>query len=774
MDVVEALGVLREAQGDGPTRWAGAGVDMEVPSSKGGALKQRNAGASLGLAARQREHEEFQMAERHVAAAVQSLVAALQRDALSVCEALLALRAGIGVSEDVVSKSLRVLASKLAAPAAPDAAVLREVPELALVVLTRHRDNVDVCTSSLQALSVVLPLVPRIALTSTVAETIVGVMQEYIGCQALQRYGFALFAATLTEGGEAAAAVAVAVGDGDEGVPAFSLKGGGLARILTRIGVADIALVAVGRHPGDANLVVDACRVMQSLALASREVKLLLAAGESAKQWVGVLNEARPGDAVALATLRMLASLVTDDPELQNAAGSAPGLFEALEHRLSSGDQTGATGLETDTAEAAEIFGLLCRLTARHAENKQRCLRPGILQRTVERCRLGAGGGRALAARLAAGGLLVNLCRDEGGRQGALEAGARDAARVLKDCDGNLRRCGMALEQLIVKGSHEDASRSRPADPERPSCGSAFDGLFATRRSVASPSSELSGSDGAAFDTRRSVVSPGSDGGVPGAKGGTAPQAGQAAHSLQLASFGGSTASRDDHIGCSSSSSSRAAPAKPPVKPPQQQQQQQRQMQQLRPRGPGFHRLPRRSVAKDPAADDFREDEQDDGGFLGEWVPTGFAARPEPHDLVLPKAPEAHVLGDTELQSKQQFSDEETFSPQPQAKSPRFNEFWGDFETELVSHVDPEKRRPLRDPGRSIKGTEDMRGKLAEVRTELRHESAQRTDCASATAAGGRQPAGSPGSSELDGGPVARDGAASDADAASLAAAGVW
>ncbi|CAE8605171.1 unnamed protein product, partial [Polarella glacialis] len=126
----------------------------------------------------------------------------------------------------------------------------------------------------------------------------------------------------------------IAASSPERGEAAFALRGGGLTRVLTRQGSAELALAAVGRHFADQALVVHACAVVQYLAPSSREVKLLVLTPEAFKLWVRVQSKAELGDLSAAAVLRLLASLVTDDEDAKATAGGAEGFLQVLHQRL--------------------------------------------------------------------------------------------------------------------------------------------------------------------------------------------------------------------------------------------------------------------------------------------------------------------------------------------------------------------------------------------------------------------------------------------------------
>ena len=180
--------------------------------------------------------------------------------------ALELLCASVGVSERVVSASLRVLAARLPS-LVQQLDFIQEVFAWSLAAVHRHVDSVDVCTFGTECLRISHGLMlssgtAPMRICSTEAEHIVAAIRSFPSCHALQRNGFAVLLQLLRcpdsfrvqESGEA-----------------IALPGGGLARILTRECVAEMALKAIG--PSDTELLHDVCQVLQILAASSRGVK---------------------------------------------------------------------------------------------------------------------------------------------------------------------------------------------------------------------------------------------------------------------------------------------------------------------------------------------------------------------------------------------------------------------------------------------------------------------------------------------------------------------
>ena len=180
--------------------------------------------------------------------------------------ALELLCASVGVSERVVSASLRILAVRMN-DMAPQLDLLQEVFAWSLAAVHRHVDSVDVCTFGMDCLQISYGLMLSMGekpmkICSTEAEQIVSALRSFPACHMLQRNGFTLLRQLLE------CPNSFRVQDAGD---AIALPGGGLARILTREGVAEMALKAIG--PGDPSFLRDACKVLQVLSVSSRHVK---------------------------------------------------------------------------------------------------------------------------------------------------------------------------------------------------------------------------------------------------------------------------------------------------------------------------------------------------------------------------------------------------------------------------------------------------------------------------------------------------------------------
>ena len=102
--------------------------------------------------------------------------------------------------------------------------------------------------------------------SSAEAESLVSAIGNFPSCHALQRHGFSFLAQLLAN--QQASPKSAKLQDAS-----FALPGGGLARIITRLGVADLALSALVLHQ-DEVLFHDVCFLLQLLAPSSREVKM--------------------------------------------------------------------------------------------------------------------------------------------------------------------------------------------------------------------------------------------------------------------------------------------------------------------------------------------------------------------------------------------------------------------------------------------------------------------------------------------------------------------
>lgn len=102
--------------------------------------------------------------------------------------------------------------------------------------------------------------------SSAEAESLVSAIGNFPSCHALQRHGFSFLAQLLAN--QQTSPKSAKLQDAS-----FALPGGGLARIITRLGVADLALSALVLHQ-DEVLFHDVCFLLQLLAPSSREVKM--------------------------------------------------------------------------------------------------------------------------------------------------------------------------------------------------------------------------------------------------------------------------------------------------------------------------------------------------------------------------------------------------------------------------------------------------------------------------------------------------------------------
>ena len=202
-------------------------------------------------------------------------------------EALLELLcASVGVSERLVAASLRHLAARI--PTGLGSEFLEEVQVWSMIALRRHSDSVDACTFSMQCLDSVFSTISQRTFSSAEVECLVSAIRNFPSCHALQRHGFSFLAQLLANHGTSQQS-------SDLKDAMFALPGGGLARIITRLGVAELALCALSTHGLDPEedpvLLQNVCFLLQKLALGSREVKLSVL--ESRKLWVRELRKPR-------------------------------------------------------------------------------------------------------------------------------------------------------------------------------------------------------------------------------------------------------------------------------------------------------------------------------------------------------------------------------------------------------------------------------------------------------------------------------------------------
>ena len=170
--------------------------------------------------------------------------------------------ASVGVSERLVAASLRHLAA--IGPSLEIQELIEEMQMWSLIALRRHGDSVDVCTFALECLDVLAAKNPRYV-SSAEAEALVSAIGSFPSCHALQRHGFSFLAQLLANNQSSPKSAKLQDAS-------FALPGGGLARIITRLGVADLALSALVLHQ-DAVLFHDVCFLLQLLAPSSRQVK---------------------------------------------------------------------------------------------------------------------------------------------------------------------------------------------------------------------------------------------------------------------------------------------------------------------------------------------------------------------------------------------------------------------------------------------------------------------------------------------------------------------
>ena len=177
--------------------------------------------------------------------------------------------AGVGVSERVVSASLRVLCARMSGVTEPQPQpdFVQEVFAWSLAALHRHVDSVDVCTFGMECLRISYGLLQRsgvkpMKISSVEAEHIVCAIRSFPSCRVLQRNGFSVLLQHLRNPDSFRV---------QDSAGSIALPGGGLARILTREGVAEMALKAM--DPGDSEFLREVCAVLQILAGSSRHVK---------------------------------------------------------------------------------------------------------------------------------------------------------------------------------------------------------------------------------------------------------------------------------------------------------------------------------------------------------------------------------------------------------------------------------------------------------------------------------------------------------------------
>ncbi|CAE7710897.1 unnamed protein product [Symbiodinium sp. CCMP2456] len=471
--------------------------------------------------------------------------------------------AGVGVSERVVSASLRVLCVRMSGvtePPQPD--FVQEVFAWSLAALHRHVDSVDVCTFGMECLQISYGLLQSsgakpMKISSVEAEHIVRAIRSFPSCRVLQRNGFSVLLQHLRNPDSFRV---------QDSAGSIALPGGGLARVLTREGVAEMALKAM--DPGDSEFLREVCAVLQILAGSSRHVKELLFG--TMTTWVRLLQSS---GGESLTVLELLAALASGDDDGQEAVGQAQGIFESLYDCLK--------GPEPEQVQTRQVFTLLCLLTSRHSENKKRCcstLNAGLLREAVRTC---CSCQESPEVRLAAGGMLVNICSDPSNISTVSSVGALSAADALQSATGpaelQLQRCGAAIRLGCKTGSDPfrgDGSQWKTAAGPS-SSGDPFAGLFAMRKS-------------------------------------SQPIGGQKVRVAEAA----------------------AAPSRPPDEPDERalsEESRSAHRPEDRPRGPGWQRLPQHSSSSKKRSDSQepmspREEPENSASWgLGEWAPSGLA-----------------------------------------------------------------------------------------------------------------------------------------------------
>lgn len=387
--------------------------------------------------------------------------------------------ASVGVSERLVAASLRLLSARIKIIAeVPD---VKEVVLWSMIALRRHSDSVDVCTFAMECLDCTATLGDKLLVFSSAdAESLVAAIRNFPSCHALQRHGFSFLRHLLVAQGQQHE------DEADDGLQTdvhhdmLALPGGGLARVVTRLGAAELGLSCLSAYRGDEDLFQDICFLLEVLCPSSREVKLsVLKKGDL---WVQHLRRSAGSGHVVLSMLSSLA----DDDENKVAVAALPGLLEALLWRLKLPE------------DVLEVFALLCCLTSQCLQNKRLCSSFCDAALLTEAVRCSSSSESATAIRLAAGGFLVNVCSDSRSVTTALSSRLNDAAISLSDSfDDELVRCGEALRQLTQKKDlasfphASDGGRWKPngsdlGDPQNP-----FAGLFAIRRQAGKEAEEL-------------------------------------------------------------------------------------------------------------------------------------------------------------------------------------------------------------------------------------------------------------------------------------------
>lgn len=209
-------------------------------------------------------HKDFQCPQEDLQEAIRYVVKALPEVAARSDESIVELLcASVGVSERLVAASLRHLAARIELGHLCES--LHEMQVWFMIALRQHSDSVDVCTFAMQCLDLSAEKIPQRLFSSSEVECLVSAIRSCISCQALQRHGFSLLAQMLDK------AVTEIQQSSDE---MLALPGGGLTRIITRLGVAELALSALLIHSDDQMLFHYVCFLLQRLAPSSKEVKV--------------------------------------------------------------------------------------------------------------------------------------------------------------------------------------------------------------------------------------------------------------------------------------------------------------------------------------------------------------------------------------------------------------------------------------------------------------------------------------------------------------------
>lgn len=261
--------------------------------------------------------------------------------------------------------------------------------------------------------------------------------------------------------------------------------------------------------------------------------------------------------------------------------------------------------------------------------------------------------------RLAAGGLLVNLCADAASKGRVPVDGALEAAEALRQGTGNVQRCGQALCRLLATAKSsaiavratDDPTQQNQGDGTTELGGGSFTGIFAVRgtRNTERPALKDAG-------CKTSAENPKSEG----------------------------------------AKRSKAATAHTII--------HQR-------RGPGWQRAPRLDNPSKSAVNDSPRSTNSGDAYFGEWAIGTHAVAPDPSDgKLLPEAAGVAKVEDLVMipsQAQEAESPEESISPRS----------W-DWESEageqqLRASATIQQPRPK---ASGIKGNEAMKNRLAELR----------------------------------------------------------